>query len=675
MLALALFATLAIDSKELKSVEARKNFWSFRPVARPEAGSIDDLASAGAEADRRTLIRRATLDLTGLPPTFAEVRAFLADRSPNAYEKLVDRLMATPAYGERWAQRWLDVVRYADTNGFELDAERTHAWRYRDYVIRSFDANKPFDRFLKEQIAGDELYPGDDEALIATGFHRAGPQHLVGGNQDEELNRQEVLIEMNAGVGGVFLGLTVQCARCHNHKFDPILQADYYRLSAIFAGTEGRDVSIATAGDWASHAIERWEWERRMAPVNSAISDIEKPYRERLRAEKRENLPAELKAALAIPIERRTPEQKTLAKNAQDQSSPSWDEVLAALSPTDREKRTALRKKLHDLELDEPPPPPHAYAAVNTGKPHPTHILKVGDHKMKLGTVEPGVPTVLALSLGDSTGGEVTRDAAGRRSQLANWLASPSHPLTARVFVNRMWQFRMGEGIVATPNDFGALGARPTNPKLLDWLASEFVEGGWDVKALDRKILLSRAYRAVRPAKRRVDAEVLRDSILAVTGQLNAKRFGPPVKTPLEPEVYDLIFTEYEADNLWPLPRDPREIRRRTIYLLNKRTVRLPLLANFDHPDAMSSCPQRAESTHALQALSMLNSDFMTLAADALAGKLGKADPVRDAYRLALARDPRPVERTMAREFFAKGGTPVDFALALLNRNEFVYVP
>ncbi|MDX2182145.1 MAG: DUF1549 and DUF1553 domain-containing protein [Bryobacteraceae bacterium] len=675
MLELALLAALAIDPKDLKSLEARKNFWSFRPLARPEASSIDELTKAAAPADRRTLIRRATLDITGLPPTFAEVQAFLADRSPNAYEKLIDRLMATPQYGERWAQRWLDVVRYADTNGFELDAERTHAWRYRDYVIRSFNASKPFDRFLKEQIAGDELYPGDDEALIATGFHRAGPQHLVGGNQDEELNRQEVLIEMNAGVGSVFLGLTVQCARCHNHKFDPILQADYYRLSAIFAGTEGRDVSIASSGDWAAHAIERWEWERRIAPVNAAIAEIEKPYRERLRAEKREALPADLKAALAIPREKRTPEQQTLAKNAQDQSTPSWDEVLAALSPADREKRTALRKKLHDIELDEPPPPPHAYAAVNNGKPHATHILKVGDHKMKLGTVEPGVPTVLALALGGAAGGEVTREASGRRSQLANWLASPSHPLTARVFVNRMWQFRLGEGIVRTPNDFGALGERPTNPKLLDWLASEFVASGWDIKKLDRQILLSGAYRAVRPVKRRIDAEVLRDSILAVTGQLNTKMFGPPVKTPLEPEVYDLIFTEYEADNLWPLPRDPREMQRRTIYLLNKRTVRLPMLANFDHPDAMSSCPQRAESTHALQALSMLNSDFMTRAADTLAAKLGKADPVRDAYRLTLARDPRPVERTMARDFFAKGGTLADFSLALLNRHEFVYVP
>jgi hypothetical protein len=682
-----------VQPREMDNVKARKNFWSFQPVQKPAVPAVESKwvrnpldafvleklrekkEEPRAELDRRALMRRAMLDITGLPPTPNQMREFLADKSPDAYEKLVDRLMAGTAYGERWGQRWLDIVRYADTNGYELDAERTHAWRYRDYVIRSFNANKPFDRFLKEQIAGDELWPADTDALVATGFHRTGPEHIVGGNQDLEMNRQEVLIEMNAGVGNVFLGLTVQCARCHNHKFDPFLQADYYRLAAIFAGTEGREVAIATPLEWASYSFERYEWEQKVKPILDAIKAIEKPYRAKLKAEKRAQLEPKFRDALAVPEAQRTKEQAELAKNAESQIGSTWDEVLAAIPPAELAVRKGWREKLHELELIEPEPPPHAYAAVNSGKPHATHILKVGDHKMKQGQVEPGVPLVLALARGQQDLGDVTRDVAGRRAQLAEWLASGDHPLTARVFVNRMWQFRMGDGIVKTPNDFGTLGERPTNPKLLDWMASEFVASGWDIKKLDRMILTSSTYRQTATQRRRLDAEMVRDSILAVSGQLNPKMYGPPVKTPIEQEIYDIIFTEQEPDNLWPLPKDRREMYRRTVYVLNKRTVRLPMLANFDQPDTMSSCPQRANSTHALQALTMMNSDFMAESAKAFAARLGKKDPVGDAYSLALTRQPRPEERKLAEEFFKKGGTVADFALALLNRNEFIYLP
>lgn len=684
MRALAVTAVLAgtipvalvawVEPKELQSVNARKNFWSFRPVTRPDAPNIDALTAASTAISKQALIRRVTLDLTGLPPTPAEVKSFLADSSPNAYEKLVDRLIASPRYGERWAQRWLDVVRYADTNGFELDADRTHAWRYRDYAIRAFNDNKPFDRFIKEQIAGDELYPNDADALIATGFLRAGPQHVVGGNQDEEQNRQELLIEMTAGVGNAFLGLTMNCARCHNHKFDPILQADYYRLQAIFAPAIDREVDISNALDKAAYALDMEDYRARLKPIEAQIAAIEKPYREKLREQKRSQLPSELQAALAVPKDKRDEKQKILAKDAESQISSSWDEVLATLTSADREKRAALRKKLHEIELDEPQPPAAAYAVANTATPSTTHILKVGDHKMKLGAVEPGVPLVLALAKGETNRGDVIREPQGRRAALANWLASPEHPLTARVFVNRMWQFRMGKGIVETPNDFGALGARPSNPKLLDWLATEFVASGWNVKKLDRQIVLSAAYRQ-SSNRRRLDAESIRDSVLSVSGRLNSKMYGPPVRTPIEPEIYDIIFTEQEPDNLWPLPKDPTEMYRRSVYVLNKRTIRLPLMNNFDQPDAMSSCPERATSTHALQALSMLNSDFMTESAKAFAARLSKKDAVGDAYWIALGRAPRPEERQLARDFLAKGGNLNEFALALLNRNEFVYVP
>lgn len=691
-LAIVAVASAEVDPKERASVTARKNFWSFRKPVRPDVPPVASpwvrtpidafilealrakQLTPSPELGRAALLRRVTLDLTGLPPLPAEVTAFLADKSPGAYDKAVDRLMASPHYGERWAQRWLDVARYADTNGYELDAERPHAWRYRDYVVHSFNANKPFDRFLREQIAGDELYPGDADALVATGFHRAGPIHLVGGNQDEEMNRQEVLTEMTAGVSGVFLGLTVGCAKCHNHKFDPILQSDYYRLQATLGATEGKDTVFAAKEDQARYEEAKKTWDARIKEVENAIKDIEKPYRDKLRAERKAGLAPELKSALDVPKDQRTEEQKILAKDAESQSNPSWDDVLALVEGEERVRRTALRKKLHDIEAEEPAPPGTAYAVANMEKAPPTHILKIGDHRMKLGIVEPGVPLVLALAQGRAQ--ELTTAPGGRRSELAEWLASPDHPLTARVFVNRMWQFRMGRGIVRTPNDFGTLGERPTHPKLLDWLATELIARNWDIKAIDRLIVTSSAYRqSAGTNRRRLEGEAIRDSILSVTGQLNLKAGGPPIKTPIEPEIYDLIFTEYEPDNLWPLPKDKTEMNRRSIYLLNKRTVRLPMLANFDQPDAMTSCAVRPVSTHALQALSMMNSDFMQEQSKAFAARLKAVDKVGDAYRLALARGPRPEERRMAKEFFAKGGKLQEFCLALINRNEFVYIP
>jgi hypothetical protein len=661
------------NAKDDAWVAARKNWWAFQAVQRPEAGRVDELVGeSGPELDRARLIRRLTLDLTGLPPTPGEVQQFLGDRSADAYERLVDRLMSSPHYGERIGQKWLDVVRYADTNGFELDGERPHAWRYRDYVVASFNADKPYDRFLKEQIAGDELYPGDHAALIATGFYRAGPQHIVGGNQDEEMNRQEVLTEMTGSVGATFLGLTVGCARCHNHKFDPIPQADYYRLQAVLAATGEKDVVMASEEEKKAKEAAVKAFEARLKPIKDAIQEIEKPYRDRIREERKAKLEARHQAALEVPKDKRTEEQKVLAKEAEAQIKVSWDDVVAVLSAQDRDKRTALRQQMHRLEYERPEPVATAFAVANMEKAPATHILKVGNHKMKQEEVKPGLPRVLNPPA-------VPEAAAGRRTALANWLATPEHPLTARVMVNRIWQLRMGKGIVETPNDFGVLGSRPTNAKLLDWLAAEFVAGGWSVKKLDRLILMSRAYRQER-APRRLEAEFLRDSVLAVSGALNPRLGGPPVKVPIEQEVYDLIFTEGEPDNLWPVELDRREHFRRSLYLLNKRTVRLPMMANFDQPDAMTSCPIRPNSTHALQALSLFNSDFMREQserfAERLKGECGEAEcQIRRAYLHALARVPKAEEMRMARQFLNNGGSLAEFCLAMLNRNEFVYAP
>jgi uncharacterized protein DUF1549 len=300
VLAVASLTGASIDKDEA-FIGARRNYWAFRKPQRPDVpatGSAwvrtpidafilqalnEKKLTPAAPARREKLLRRVYLDVIGLPPTPAEMEAFLRDRSPDAYEKLVDRLLASPHYGERMGLKWLDVVRYADTNGFEADGERPNAWRYRDYVVRSFNDDKPYDRFIKEQIAGDELYPGDRDALIALGFLRSGPQHVVGGNQDKEMNRQEILVEMTGSIGSSFLGLTVGCARCHNHKFDPILQADYYKLQAIFAATEFKDIDIAAAADKSAYEERNKAYEARLKPINEQIAEIEKPYKARIR--------------------------------------------------------------------------------------------------------------------------------------------------------------------------------------------------------------------------------------------------------------------------------------------------------------------------------------------------------------------------------------------------------
>lgn len=394
-----------------------------------------------------------------------------------------------------------------------------------------------------------------------------------------------------------------------------------------------------------------------------------------------------------MPKEKRTPEQEILAKEASKQIGLSWDEVVEALPPDIKAKRAAIRARIHEINLNEPQPPAAAFAVANMEKAPVTHILKIGDPKHKLDPVEPAFLSVLG-------GIDAPKGPAGRRAALAEWMADPQHPLTARVMANRIWQFRMGTGIVPTPNDFGQLGGRPSNRPLLDWLAAEFVESGWNVRHLDKLIVTSATYKqsseideskaAVdgdnklywRMNHRRLEGEALRDAILRASGKLNSKAYGPPIKTPIEQEIYDIIFTEGEPDNLWPLPKDRSEIYRKSIYLLNKRTVRLPMLTNFDQPDAISSCPVRAVSTHALQALSLLNSDFMQEQSKELATRVdaackGNANcQTITAYSLTLQRPPRPEEQRMARQFLKQKKMPLeDFCKALLNRHEFVYIP
>jgi len=695
-------------TQEDSFIGSRGKYWAFQKVVRPavppvngnpiDAFILQNLRAKQLEPskplDRAQLLRRVTYDLTGLPPTPGELDSFLKDPSRDAYEKVVDRLLASPHYGERWAAKWLDVVRYADTNGFELDQDRPHAWRYRDYVIRCFNQDRPYDRFIREQIAGDEMFPGDHEALIATGYLRAGSEHVVAGNIDPEESRQEVLTEIATNVGQTFLGMTINCARCHNHKFDPILQADFYSLQAIFAGAKGKEVEIASPDQKIAWEAAQKAYKERLAPIEEAVKALAKPYDEQIREERKRALEPKLLEAFNIPKDKRTAEQKILGADAETQLKPTWDEVVAVMPAPVKSQREMLRKQLHEVEATAPDPLPAAYSFVNTGEAAPpSFVLRLGDPHSRLQPVDPALPYVIKASYKIPTASE------GRRAAFANWLASPENPLTARVMVNRIWQFRMGEGLVRTPNDFGTMGDKPESHALLDWLAAEFMDRNWSVKAIDRLIVTSSVYRQSptpdeakskvdpqnrlfwRMNRKRFDAEMVRDAALSVSGTLNPQLGGRPVKIPIEPEVYDLIFTEYERDGLWPVNPDRSVQNRRGVYLYNKRSVRLPLFTAFDQPDAITSCPVRPVSTHALQALSLFNSSFMQEVSQAFAARLEKSCgsnrgcQINSAWLLALSRRPRPEENQLALKFFKSGGTLPDFCLALFNRNEFLYVP
>lgn len=701
------------------------------------------------QTDKRTLLRRVTFDLTGLPPTPEDISAFLSDKSPDAYEKVVKRLLASPHYGERWAQHWLDVVRFGETNGFELDADREQAWRYREYVVNSLNADKPYNRFVVEQIAGDELDPDSFEMRVATGFLRAGPQHVVSGNLDKAELRQEWLTEVMFGIGNGIMGLTVGCARCHNHKFDPIPQADFYRLQAFFAASDNFDYRRPTKEQEEAFQAATRAHKEKLKPIQDQIAAIEKPYKEQLRAKKLAALEPVFAAALAKEDKQRTDKEKEIAKDAQRMLNVQWDELVASLSPEDKARRATLRQQMHRINLYEPEPIPKALAVNDVLKPIPAmHVLKGGDPHRLGAEAQPGF--LSAVEGNHNPEIKPVGESPGRRLALARWLTQPDHPLTARVIVNRLWHHHFGRGIVATPNDFGRNGQQPTHPELLDWLATELMQPSsqvavhgsqqqpaeWSLKHIHWLIVTSATYQqsstpasqstihnpqSVDPDNKllwrmnlhRLDAEAIRDSVLAINGTLNVQRGGPPVRVPLDPEVYDTIFTEGEPDNLWPVHPDARQHARRSLYLLRKRNVRLPMLAAFDAPDMMSSCGARSISVHALQSLTLMNSEFMLEQSKSLATRLfnetsdiktgRETKMIARLFELALGRLPQVREQQMTRAFLkeqaalirqriargekvivlrevanpvdvAEAAAWVDLCLSTYNLNEFVYL-
>jgi hypothetical protein len=678
--------------------------WSLQPVKRPTVPAvknehwvknpIDAFIFARLEAKgltpnppapKQELLRRITYDLTGLPPTPAEVAAFLSDASPDAYAKLVDRLLDSPRYGEKWARHWLDLVRYAETNSFERDNPKPHVWRYRDYVIRAFNSDKPYDLFLKEQLAGDELGRTDADAIIATGYYRLGLW------DDEPVDpaqaRYDGLDDIVATTGQVMLGLTFDCARCHNHKIDPIAQKDYYRLLAFFhninhfrnGGPTDEAPILATPADAKAFEEQQRELEKKRQQVQDEIAIIEAEFRTEFEKE----------------------------KGAQP-SGTDFGPALQSLGPTllGKERFSAyqkLRKQLDTLRKQQPSAE-RALCVTEAGPSAPeTFVMLRGNPHVKGDKVEPGFPTVFNLPDPTIPAPRPAARSSGRRLVLANWIASKDNPLAARVMVNRLWQHHFGRGIVRSPNDFGLNGNRPTHPELLDWLASQFVESGWRMKAMHRLILTSNAYRmssrgnlAVLDADpindlfwrfdmRRLSGEEIRDSILAVSGNLNLKMFGPSVYPEIPKEV---LAGQSVPGRGWPVS-PPDEQNRRSVYVHVKRSLLLPILESFDLAETDRTTPVRFSTTQPTQALGMLNGDFLNKQARVFATRLRKeagdeaGAQVRLALALATCRTPSDKEihrgmRFMQALVTEEGATREAalemFCLLVLNMNEFVYL-
>ena len=633
-----------------------QDLWAYQPVKRPkvprkDTNPIDAFIYANLpeglepapQADPTTLIRRAAYNLTGLPPSPKEVDDFLADwkKDPGeAWKALVERLLESPHYGEQMARHWLDVVRYADSAGFSNDYPRPHAWRYRDYVIRSFNADKPYDRFIREQLAGDELEPGDPDHLIATGFLRMGPwEHTA--MSVAVVTRQQYLDDIVNSVGVTFLANELRCAKCHDHKFDPIPTLDYYRMQAIFASVQfaHRRVPYQPEENRRGLAEGKTRYEK-LAKAQSIRSLLSIPEKER--PVKDFDLDTEKKGHNKVRNKRSQQLQRELARYR-----PLAFSVYSGGGITGNSHKVI-----------EPMP------AKNSKKVQVIRVLEGGALESPGEEVRPGVLSFLS---GSEEGSTVAEAASGRRTKLAEWIASEKNPLTARVIVNRVWQWRFGRALAANPNNFGSKGARPSHPQLLDWLASEFISGGWSFKKLDRFILSSAAWRRTAahpdPAKlaeldpkgtsyaafppRRLGAEELRDAMLAISGELNRELGGIPAHPEINEEVamqprhiMGSVGPAYQADPL------PSQRNRRTIYSERIRTLADPLLEVFNKPGPDLSCERRDSSTIAPQAFTLLNSPIVRARALALAARIEKEMPgnlqaqITRAFRLTYQRKP-----------------------------------
>jgi hypothetical protein len=703
-----------------------RQHWAFQPVQRPQVPAIPDarstrdaqrdhrdwtanpidtfvlakLTEAGLQpaprADRQTLVRRLCYDLIGLPPTPQQVQQFVEDDSADAYERLVEKLLDSPHYGEHWARYWLDLVRYAETNSFERDGAKPYVWRYRDYVIRSLNEDKPYDQFLREQLAGDELDEVTAESLIATGFYRLGLWDDE--PADPKLAFFDGLDDIAATVSQGFLGLSMNCARCHEHKLDPIPHADYHRFIAFFRNIKHYGVraeatvyansirEVDVPGERESNAAEVAVWQRQVDEIKTILAGIEAEAEQHLVGGEKDDFQDQ--SVRYDILRRRAGEIIT-----KDQWK-TYRELSERLTQLERNQPSGLAKVLSVKE--------------NGPESPPTHILLRGNPDAEGDEVHPGFPSVLSPPdplIRTPQHGQST----GRRRALAEWIASPENPLTARVMVNRLWQWHFGRGLVRTPNNFGLQGDRPTHPESLDWLAAEFVARGWSFKAMHRLMLTSHTYQMssratdeqatargleVDPTNdlfwrfdmRRLRAEEIRDSILAVNGTLNTSRmYGPSMYPIIPPEV--LAGQSRPGEGWGDSPVEER--RRRSIYIHVKRSLRVPILAAFDVADTEFTCPVRFATTQPTQALGMLNSVWANDQAEQFASLLREQaddDPaarIRLALERTLQRAPTAAEiergLTLMQDLQRDHGLTTDealhyFCLIALNLNEFLYL-
>jgi hypothetical protein len=682
--------------------------WAVNPIdhfvlARLEAEGL----TPSPRADKLRLLRRVTFDLTGLPPTVEEQDAFLKDESLESYRKVVDRLLASPRHGERWAQHWLDLVRYAETDGFKADDLRQEAHKYRDYVIRAFNADLPYDRFIRQQLAGDELEPDNPEAVVATGLLRLYPDEYNSALLDQR--RQEILDDLTDVTGLTFLGLTVGCARCHDHKYDPTTQADYFRLQSFFvAMREREDVLPVDAEGRKNYETRLAAWEAATRDIRAEMDGLVAEKRNQSRKDALLKFRTDLQDAEKTPPEKRTPYQTQIALLAEKQMDRAAKDAANRL-PEDKKKRyQELEKQLAAIEPRRPDPLPAAHSVTDAGlDAPPTYRLQGGDlHKPKE-EVQPGFPSFLGAAKPDTTLAPAIHS-TGRRAALARWLTQKDNPLTARVLVNRLWQHHFGVGIVASSNDFGALGDTPTHPDLLDWLAVEFVENGFSLKHLHRLMVLSAAYcqdSQIDPKneahtkalakdranhllwhanRQRLEGEALRDALLCLSGDLNLRMFGLSARPTLPEKI---------SNYAWKPDAKAEDQNRRSVYVFVKRNMRYPLFDAFDWPDLHNSCSRRANTTTAPQALQLLNGEFTQERAQRLGADLltqygdDDAGLVARAYRAAWCREATSQEvrlgvkfvaeqtsRLKARAGDARKAAVVDFCHAVMNTNEFLYV-
>jgi hypothetical protein len=680
------------DGKPAKRVSREKitaedrAWWAFQPLSHPDVPAIEEKTlpisaswnkneidpfiwngmlphglQPAAEADRLTLLRRVTFDLIGLPPTEMEIKAFLSDTSEDAYEKLVDRLLDSPHYGERWARHWLDLVRYADSDGYRIDHYRPHAWQYRDYVIRALNADKPYDRFVQEQIAGDELFPNDPDAWIATGFLR----HWIYEYNSRDARGQwdTILNDVTDTTGDVFLGLGMQCAKCHDHKFDPILQKDYYRLRAFFAGMIPEDRVVADDETQSMHAAKLREWELATESIRQEIAAIEAPYRAKAADQAIGRFPPDTESYARKPATERNSFEQQIAYLIERQVDFEYGRLDDVIKGDDKEKRLALKKELASFDHLKPKELPRAMTIRDVGSDVPTTHLP----KRKDTSIQPGF-----LTLFSESDAEVKalpdRNSSGRRTALALWLTQPEHPLATRVIVNRIWQYHFGKGLAPNSSDFGKLGGAPSHPELLDWLATRFVADGWSLKKLHRLILLSQTYRqssshpklheqqSVDPLNqyywrsdvRRLDAEQIRDSLLAACGQLKGRQDAVDVDASAVAGKGISLGGEGVMG----------DVAKRSIYVRVMRNARDPLLDAFDLPLFFSSESVRNTTTTPVQSLLLINSPQLMQYANALAKEIDvKAENADDEQKVAMlwaqvyGRAPSADEAVYAVEF------------------------